>query len=295
MELLRIWQRDRLDDRVRHALDRRGGVPLDARRRHVAAARPDRGRRSTIDLPQPRTAMTREDPRFFELVTAVREALAHGHGRRVETLAAGERMSAAAVEPPARRAARGVGARRRLAAGAARLRARHRRLGVGLLPARRQVPAAEAVRDRERVLGQPPRALARRLVHVQGGARRVRRSARRSAILVALMLARWRRLGHALMPYAIAASAVPIIAFAPITNAWFGVLNPHSKMAIAGDPLLLPGAREHAARPDVGAAGVDRADALLRRERGRHLPPRALPDRAAATSSRGSRSRPCSR
>jgi NitT/TauT family transport system ATP-binding protein len=28
-----------------------------------------------IDLPQPRTALTREDPRFFELVTTVREAL----------------------------------------------------------------------------------------------------------------------------------------------------------------------------------------------------------------------------
>jgi NitT/TauT family transport system ATP-binding protein len=43
-----------------------------------------------IDLPQPRTAMIREDPRFFELVTAVREALALGHGPPVETLAAGE-------------------------------------------------------------------------------------------------------------------------------------------------------------------------------------------------------------
>jgi NitT/TauT family transport system ATP-binding protein len=31
-----------------------------------------------IDLPQPRTAETREDPRFFEHVTAVREALAAG-------------------------------------------------------------------------------------------------------------------------------------------------------------------------------------------------------------------------
>jgi len=28
-----------------------------------------------IDLPQPRTAATREEPRFFELVTRVREAL----------------------------------------------------------------------------------------------------------------------------------------------------------------------------------------------------------------------------
>jgi NitT/TauT family transport system ATP-binding protein len=32
-----------------------------------------------IDLPQPRTASTREEPRFFELVTEVREALHLGH------------------------------------------------------------------------------------------------------------------------------------------------------------------------------------------------------------------------
>jgi hypothetical protein len=29
-----------------------------------------------VDLPQPRTSTTREDPRFFELVTQVREQLA---------------------------------------------------------------------------------------------------------------------------------------------------------------------------------------------------------------------------
>ena len=34
-----------------------------------------------IDLPRPRTNATREDPRFFELVTAVREALRLGAGR----------------------------------------------------------------------------------------------------------------------------------------------------------------------------------------------------------------------
>jgi NitT/TauT family transport system permease protein len=61
-----------------------------------------------------------------------------------------------------------------------------------------------------------------------------------AAILAALVLARWRRLGDALLPYAIALSAVPIIAFAPITNAWFGVLNPHSKMAIAGILCFFP-------------------------------------------------------
>jgi len=32
-----------------------------------------------IDLPQPRTVSTREEPRFFELVTRVREALHLGH------------------------------------------------------------------------------------------------------------------------------------------------------------------------------------------------------------------------
>jgi NitT/TauT family transport system permease protein len=61
-----------------------------------------------------------------------------------------------------------------------------------------------------------------------------------AGILVAIVLARWRRLGDAFLPYAIALSAVPIIAFAPITNAWFGVLNPHSKMAIAAILCFFP-------------------------------------------------------
>jgi NitT/TauT family transport system permease protein len=60
------------------------------------------------------------------------------------------------------------------------------------------------------------------------------------ALLTALVLARWRPLGNALMPYAIAANAIPIIAFAPITNAWFGTLNPTSKMAIAAVLCFFP-------------------------------------------------------
>jgi NitT/TauT family transport system permease protein len=52
-------------------------------------------------------------------------------------------------------------------------------------------------------------------------------------VLVALLLARFHGLGTALMPLAIAANAVPIIAFSPITNNWFGLLNPFSKMSIA--------------------------------------------------------------
>jgi NitT/TauT family transport system permease protein len=61
-----------------------------------------------------------------------------------------------------------------------------------------------------------------------------------AAIVCALVLARWRPLGDALMPYAIAANAVPIIAFAPITNNWFGILSPASKMAIAAVICFFP-------------------------------------------------------
>jgi NitT/TauT family transport system permease protein len=57
---------------------------------------------------------------------------------------------------------------------------------------------------------------------------------------VAVVLARWRPLGTALMPYAIAANAIPIIAFAPITNNWFGILSPASKMVIAAVICFFP-------------------------------------------------------
>jgi NitT/TauT family transport system permease protein len=60
------------------------------------------------------------------------------------------------------------------------------------------------------------------------------------AILVALTLARWRRVGEALMPYAIAANAVPIIAFAPIADAWFSPFSKSSKMAIAAVLCFFP-------------------------------------------------------
>jgi NitT/TauT family transport system permease protein len=60
------------------------------------------------------------------------------------------------------------------------------------------------------------------------------------AFLLALVLARWRPLGNALMPYAIAANAIPIIAFAPITNAWFGILSPWSKIVIAAVLCFFP-------------------------------------------------------
>ena len=60
------------------------------------------------------------------------------------------------------------------------------------------------------------------------------------AIVVALILARSRALARAVMPYAIIANAVPIIAFAPITNAWFSPFNKTSKMAIAAVLCFFP-------------------------------------------------------
>jgi NitT/TauT family transport system permease protein len=60
------------------------------------------------------------------------------------------------------------------------------------------------------------------------------------AIVVALVLARWRILGTAFMPYAIAANAIPIIAFAPITNTWFSPLNKSSKITIAAVLCFFP-------------------------------------------------------
>ena len=60
------------------------------------------------------------------------------------------------------------------------------------------------------------------------------------AFVSALVLARWRPLGNALMPYMIAANAVPIIAFAPITNAWFGITNSWSKIVMASVLCFFP-------------------------------------------------------
>jgi NitT/TauT family transport system permease protein len=60
------------------------------------------------------------------------------------------------------------------------------------------------------------------------------------AILFAVLVARFDLLGSALMPYAIAANAIPIIAFAPITNAWFNPLNKTSKMVIAAILCFFP-------------------------------------------------------
>ncbi len=60
------------------------------------------------------------------------------------------------------------------------------------------------------------------------------------AVLVALITSRWTIVSEATMPFAIAANSVPIIAFAPIMNNWFGITNPASKMAIVSIIVFFP-------------------------------------------------------
>jgi NitT/TauT family transport system permease protein len=61
-----------------------------------------------------------------------------------------------------------------------------------------------------------------------------------AGFLAAVVVARWRLLQTAVMPFAIAAGAIPIIAFAPITNNWFGVTGMTSKIVIAAVLCFFP-------------------------------------------------------
>ena len=59
-------------------------------------------------------------------------------------------------------------------------------------------------------------------------------------VVVALMTARYATVRELLLPLAVGASAVPIVAFAPLMNNWFGVLNPLSKMMIVAVLVFFP-------------------------------------------------------
>jgi len=59
-------------------------------------------------------------------------------------------------------------------------------------------------------------------------------------IAFAMLLARFGRIAAALMPIAIAANAVPIIAFSPIFNAWFDPLSPRPRRPTAAALCSFP-------------------------------------------------------
>ena len=64
-----------------------------------------------------------------------------------------------------------------------------------------------------------------------------------------------------MLPLAVAAGAIPIIAFAPLFNAWFGLLNPLSKMMMAAVLSFFP----VMANMTRGLSGVDPSSLELMR------------------------------
>jgi NitT/TauT family transport system permease protein len=61
-----------------------------------------------------------------------------------------------------------------------------------------------------------------------------------AGVLAAFVTSRWVTARNTLLPVAIAANAIPIIAFAPLMNNWFGALNPLSKMMMAAVLVFFP-------------------------------------------------------
>ena len=59
-------------------------------------------------------------------------------------------------------------------------------------------------------------------------------------VIVGFGVSRWVTVRDSILPIAVAANAIPIIAIAPIFNNWFGVLNPLSKMMIAALLVFFP-------------------------------------------------------
>ena len=59
-------------------------------------------------------------------------------------------------------------------------------------------------------------------------------------VLAAFATVRWVAVRDGLMPFAIAVNAVPIIAIAPIANAWFSITSPVSKMFVVGVVVFFP-------------------------------------------------------
>jgi NitT/TauT family transport system permease protein len=74
-----------------------------------------------------------------------------------------------------------------------------------------------------------------------------------TGVVFAFAAARWSTMRALLLPLAVAANAIPIIAFAPLFNTWFGLLNPLSKMMMAAVLSFFP----VMANVTRGLSGVD--------------------------------------
>jgi NitT/TauT family transport system permease protein len=61
-----------------------------------------------------------------------------------------------------------------------------------------------------------------------------------AGILAGVLTARFVALRESIMPFAIVANSVPILAFSPIFNNWFGIANPLSKAMVAAVLCFFP-------------------------------------------------------
>ena len=168
-ELLRIWaETGSTVIFVTHSISE--AVYLSTR---VVVMSPRPGRITAvvpIDLPQPRTFETREEPRFFELVTEVREALHASGADEVEP----SRRRMSTVAQPLRRAR---AHERRAQVGARRSSSSASGSPPGSGSCRRSASSATCCRRSPtcyRRSGTTRPSSSGRLDHVQGSARRVR-------------------------------------------------------------------------------------------------------------------------
>src|SRR5262249_16204026 len=209
---------ERLDDRLRHPLDCRGRLPLDARRRHVGPPPAHRRHR----LPHPAVPAHRADARGPALLRARdRGARAPGNRRRGARVTLQRRI----VDwlPAAGVFVLGILLWQGLVAAF--------NVQEFLLP--KPTVIAQTFWDERHTLWH---AGIYTFKEALGGFA----LGSSLGIAFALLFAAFRPLGTAFKPFAVAASAVPIIAFAPIMNDWFGLLNPFSKMAIAAVLCFFP-------------------------------------------------------
>lgn len=59
-------------------------------------------------------------------------------------------------------------------------------------------------------------------------------------VLVAVLCVRWSFLADGLVPFAVAASAIPIIALSPLMGIWLGSISPASKIAVVAVMTFFP-------------------------------------------------------
>lgn len=59
-------------------------------------------------------------------------------------------------------------------------------------------------------------------------------------VLSAFAASRWAVIREGVMPFYVAMGAAPIVALAPITNQWFGITNPVSKMTVVAVMVFFP-------------------------------------------------------